>query len=146
VNTAIIADVSPFFGVIAESNYARAANVLGTGRHVDVLSYLIGPTLYPAAHNRVRAYVQILVGGARVSGFISASDGSLDAFVNEFSWAVGGGVEYQLSRSVTIRSGGDYLYTHFFNPGEIIRGQNDLRLTTSVVLSVWQRPKRLEIE
>src|ERR1700687_3746030 len=34
-------------GIRADLGYARAANVHGTGRHSDVLSYLAGPVFYP---------------------------------------------------------------------------------------------------
>ncbi len=143
VDAAVIADLSRFFGVAADSSYVRAANVFGTGYHADVLSYLAGPVLYPVAHSRVRLYVHGLAGGARVTGPIpSSGNPPVTGFVNKFSWAVGGGVEYQISPSVALRSGGDYQHTYFFNSSDVVHGQRDFRVVCSVVFSVWRHPKR----
>jgi opacity protein-like surface antigen len=143
VDAGFIADLSPFFGMKASSSYVRAANVFGTNHHADVFSYLIGPVLYPARHGRVRAYVQGLAGGARVAGAIPSNGASTQTgYVNKFSWAVGGGVEYQISPMVALRTGGDYQHTYFYDPNIQIRGQNDFRAVCSVVFSVWQHPRR----
>jgi hypothetical protein len=143
VDVAVIADLSPFFGVTADSSYVRAPNVFGTNNHADVFSYLVGPVLYPVRHGRVRAYVQGLAGGARVAGAIPSSGASTQTgYVNKFSWAVGGGVEYQISPLVAVRTGGDYQHTFFYDPNIQIRGQNDFRAVCSVVFSVWQHPRR----
>lgn len=143
VDAAVIADLSPFFGVTADSSYVRAANVFGTSHHADVLSYLAGPVLYPVAHGRVRAYVHGLIGGARVTGAIPSSGSSpVTGFVNKFSWAVGGGVEYQISPSVALRSGGDYQHIAFFDSGGAIRGRQDFRFVSSLVFPVWQHTRR----
>jgi opacity protein-like surface antigen len=143
VDVAVIADLSPFFGVTADSSYVRAPNVFGTSHAASVLSYLGGPVLYPVSHGRIRAYIHGLAGGARVAGAIPFS-GSPPAtgFVNKFSWAVGGGVEYQFSPLVALRAGGDYQHTYFYDPNFQIRGQNDFRAVCSVVFSVWQHPRR----
>lgn len=142
VDAKVLADLSPFFGVVADSSYVRAANTFGTHGHADVLSYLAGPVLYPVAHGRVRMYVHGLAGGARVAGPISFSSPLLTGYVNKFSWAVGGGVEYRISPLVALRTGGDYQRTYFYNPTLQIRGQNDFRIVVSVVFSVWQHPRR----
>jgi opacity protein-like surface antigen len=143
VDAAVIADLSRFYGVTADSSYVRAANVFGTSHHADVLSYLVGPVLYPVARRKVRVYVQGLAGGARVTGAIPSSGSPpVTGFVNKFSWAVGGGVEYQISPLVALRSGGDYQHTYFFNPSDVVQGQHDFRAVCGVVLSLWQRPKR----
>jgi opacity protein-like surface antigen len=142
-DAAAIADLSLFFGVTADFSYVRAVNVFGTNHSADVSSYLAGPILYPFARGRMRVYVHGLAGGARVTGATPSSGGPpVTGFVNKFSWAVGGGVEYQISSSVALRSGGDYQHTYFFNPGDAIRGQRDFRAVCSIVFSVWQHPKR----
>jgi opacity protein-like surface antigen len=143
VDVEMIADLSPFFGVMADSSYVRAANVFGTNNHADVLSYLVGPILYPVAHGKARLYVRGLAGGARVAGAIPSSGSPpLTGYVNRFSWAVGGGVEYQISPFVALRTGGDYQHTYFYDPNIQIRGQNDFRAVCSVVFSVSQHPRR----
>jgi opacity protein-like surface antigen len=143
VDAGFIADLSPFFGLTGNSSYVHAADVFGTNNHADIFSYLVGPVLYPVRHGRVRAYVQVLAGGARVAGAIPSSSAStLTGYVNKFSWAVGGGVEYQISPLVALRTGSDYQHTFFYDPNIQIRGQNDFRAVCSLVLSVWQHPRR----
>jgi hypothetical protein len=139
----MIADLSPFFGVMTDSSYVRAANVFGTNNHADVLSYLVGPILYPVAHGKVKLYIRGLAGGARVAGVVPSSGSPpLTGYVNRFSWVVGGGIEYHISPLVALRTGGDYQHTFFYDPNIQIRGQNDFRAVFSVVFSVWQHPRR----
>src|SRR5580704_6848621 len=93
VDVAVIADLSPFFGVTADSSYVRAPNVFGTSHAASVLSYLGGPVLYPVSHGRIRAYIHGLAGGARVAGAIPSSGSSpATGFVNKLSWAVGSNI------------------------------------------------------
>jgi len=61
----------------ADVGYARASNVMGTGRRSDVLSYLVGPVFHPTTRRNFNTYVHALVGGARVSGPILTNDGSI---------------------------------------------------------------------
>jgi hypothetical protein len=75
VDAAVIADLSPYFGVRADSSYVRAANVFGTSHDANVLSCLGGPILYPLSLGRIREYVHGLVGGAKVGGVIPESGG-----------------------------------------------------------------------
>jgi hypothetical protein len=113
VNAAFIAE-SLYFGYTVEYSYVRAVNVFGTNRHADVLSYLGGPILYPVSHGRIRAYVHGLFGGTRVTGTIPTSDGNVTGFVNKFSRAVGGGAEYQISRSFAFQGGAAYQHTYYY--------------------------------
>jgi opacity protein-like surface antigen len=141
-DVAVIADLSPFFGLIADSSYVRTSNAFGTGHDASALSYLGGPVLYPVAHGRIRVYVHGLIGGAKVDGVVPESDGEyLVGYANKLSWAVGGGVEYQFKPSFALRSSGDYQHTYFFNSNGAVRGQNGFRVVCSVVFSVWQYPK-----
>jgi opacity protein-like surface antigen len=143
VDAAVTADLSTRLGVTANPSYVRASNVLDTGQHVDVLSYLVGPVFYPARRGRLATYAHALVGGARVSGVIPFNGtGNETGYVNKWSWAIGGGIEYQVSRSVALRSGGDYQHTYFYNLNSAIRGQNDFRVVSSVVYTLWQHPER----
>jgi opacity protein-like surface antigen len=142
-DVAVIADLSPYFGLIADSSYVRTANAFGTSHDANVLSYLGGPLLYPVAYSKTRVYVHVLVGGAKVDGVIPESGGEyLVGYANKLSWAVGGGVEYQFKPSFALRSSGDYQHTYFFNSDAAVRGQNSFRIVCSVVFSVWQYPTR----
>jgi opacity protein-like surface antigen len=126
-----------------DSSYVRASNVLDTGQHVDVLNYLAGPVFYPTRSTKLTTYVHGLVGGARVTGLISESGSEFQmGYVNKLSWALGGGVEYQVSPSFAIRTGGDYQHTYFYNADVAIRGQNGFRAVCSIVYAFWQHPER----
>lgn len=139
----VTADLSPRFGASVDLSYVRASNVLDTGRHADVLSYLAGPVFYPLRTARLTAYVHGLGGGARVTGVIPQSGGDYETgYANKVSWAVGGGVEYQVSASVSFRGGADYQHTSFFNANSVIRGQNDIRAVCVVEYTLWQHPER----
>jgi opacity protein-like surface antigen len=143
VETTLTADFLHRLGATADFSYVRASDVLGTGHHADVLSYLAGPVFYPTQHGRLTTYVHGLIGAARVTGVSPYSGtGYATGYVNKFSWALGGGVEFQVSRSVAFRGGGDYLRTEFFALGSTIRRQNNFRTACSIVYVLWQHPER----
>jgi hypothetical protein len=123
--------------------YARAANVLGTGRHSDVLSYLAGPVFHPTIHRHVDTYIHALVGGARVSGPVPLNGGGilLGGWATGFAWAVGGGMECWVSDSMAIRTGAEYMRTSYFGPSLAIRGQNNIRTTATVVYFFGRRSR-----
>jgi opacity protein-like surface antigen len=133
-DVATTVDFSRHLGVRAELGYARASNVLGSGKHADVLSYLAGPVLYPTRRRHFVTYAHALIGGARVTSAIPAPGGGFfSGFANKFSWALGGGAESRISSSMALRVGVDYLHTAYFDSSGIIRGQANLRIVGSVV-------------
>jgi hypothetical protein len=143
VDTTLTADFSHHLGVTADFTYAKASDVLSTGHHADVLSYLAGPVFYPTQHRKMTTYVRGLIGASRVTGVVPYNGDYYETgYVNKLAWALGGGVEYQVSRSVAFRSGGDYFHTEFFALGGAIRGQNNIRAVCSVVYVLWQHPER----
>jgi opacity protein-like surface antigen len=131
-------------GIKADVGYAQAGNVLGTGRHSTVLSYLAGPVFHPTVHRSFDTYVQALVGGAKVSGPILTNGGLilLGGWTTGYAWAVGGGVEYWVTDSVAIRTGTDYMRTSFYDSSLAVRGQNNLKTTASVVYYLGKRERR----
>jgi opacity protein-like surface antigen len=122
-------------GITADVGYARASNVLGTGRQSSVFTYLAGPVFHHTVHHSFDSYVHVLVGGARVSGPILTNGGTilLGGWTTGYAWAVGGGVEYWATNSMAIRTGADYLRTSFYDSSLAVRGQGNLRTTASVV-------------
>jgi hypothetical protein len=131
-------------GIMADVGYARAANVLGTGRHSDVLSYLAGPVFHPTTRRDFDSYVHVLVGGARVSGPVLTNGGIilLGGWTMGYAWAVGGGVEYWLTDSMAIRTGADYLRTSYYDSSLAVRGQGNLRTTATVVYYFGKRSRK----
>jgi hypothetical protein len=127
----------------ADVGYARAANVHGTGRHSDVLSYLVGPVYHPKPNRHFDPYLQVLVGAARVTGPAPLKGGGflLGGWMTYYAWAMGGGVDYWISSSLAIRTGADYMRTAYFDPALAIRGRNNLR-TTATIVYYFGRPNR----
>lgn len=120
-------------GLRLDVGYARGSNVLGSGRHADVLSYLGGPVAYPFHHKKWTAYGEALVGAARVTGPIPGPSGFLGAYVNKLAWVLGGGLEYDLSSSWALRAGPDYLHTLYYTTPTRISGRNNVRVVAEIV-------------
>jgi opacity protein-like surface antigen len=131
-------------GIKADVGYARASNILGTGRHSDVLSYLAGPVFHPTTNRNFDSYVHALVGGAKVSGPVMTNSGLilLGGWTTGYAWAVGGGVEYWLTDSMAIRTGTDYLRTSYYDSSLVVRGQSNLRATATVVYYFGKRSRK----
>jgi opacity protein-like surface antigen len=130
-------------GITTDVGYARASNVLGTGRHSAVLTYLAGPVFHHTVHHSFDSYVHVLVGGAKVSGPILTNGGTilLGGWTTGYAWAVGGGVEYWATDSMAIRTGADYLRTSFYDSSLAVRGQSNIR-TTATVVYYFGKPSR----
>lgn len=134
LGASVTADFRSRFGAKVDLNYVRAANVFGTGHHSDVLSYMLGPLFYPVSNDRWAVYIQALVGGSNVSGVVPNGAGGFDtAYTDGLSWAIGGGIERSISSSLAVRTETDYMHTSFIDSSAVIRGQNDLRITGSLV-------------
>src|SRR6516162_8961212 len=127
-------DVSRHFGVRLDLGYVRASDVLSSGHHSDILSYLGGPVYYPFTTSRMDTYVHFLAGGARVTGVVPSNQGQLiTGYANEFAWAGGGGFQIDISSATAVRVGGDYLHTSYFDPSGALHGQGNLRAVVSFV-------------
>jgi len=134
MNASVSTDSGKRFGAKLDLGYERAPNVYTNGRPMSVLSYLVGPVLYPSNGNFLSTYAHLLVGGARVAGPFPNGNGGLNiGYVHRPAWAFGGGVEYRLSPAFGFRVGVDYLHTHFYNSSGAVRGQNDIRIVNSFV-------------
>ena len=124
----------------ADATYARTGNVFDTGHSANVLSFLAGPVFYPPVFRRAGIFVHALVGASRVESAAPVSGAYyLQGWVARPSYAVGGGVEHALLASLAVRLQGDYQHTTFGDSAGAIQGQNDLRLTTSMVYRLGNR-------
>jgi opacity protein-like surface antigen len=134
VDASVNADFSRRFGVKLDLGYVRGFDVLNTGRHADMLSYMAGPVFYPIRKKKFSVYTEFLLGGARETGVNFTSSGLLvRGFANQFAWAGGGGVQYRLTPSFSVRGGVDYMNTAFFGPNVAVQRQNNLRSVISLV-------------
>jgi opacity protein-like surface antigen len=82
---------------------------------------------------RLDFHARSLVGGAKITGVFPGSTAVSSGFVNKLAWAFGGGIEYSLSVPFSVRTDVDYIHTAFFNPVGFVKGQNNVRVTTSLV-------------
>src|SRR5579864_699687 len=122
------------WGVTVDSIYARTGNVLGTGHSANVLSFLAGPVFYPALFRKSEIFVQALAGASRVESAVPVNGPYyLNGWVARPSYAVGGGLEHSLVGPIGVRFQGDYQRTTFGGSASAIRGQNNVRLTASLV-------------
>lgn len=130
------------FGVKVDLDYVRAANVLGSGRHSDVFTYMLGPMYYPVSNDLLTLYVHGLVGYSRIDGVVPNGAGGFNvAFTTAPSWAIGGGIERSITSSLAIRSETDCLHTSYTDSTAAFRGQSDLRITSSLVYRWGKRPE-----
>lgn len=125
--------ITPRLGIKADVGYLRAANVLGTGRHADVLDYLVGPVFYPKRDRHLVTFAHGLFGGARVTGIAPIGGVLRQGYVYDFSWAFGGGYEYWFTDSMAMRASVDALHTSYFNASGAIQGRYDIRPVVGVV-------------
>jgi opacity protein-like surface antigen len=73
-------------------------------------NFLVGPRVsVPVGNGAFRPYVEVLVGGAHVNAGVYAGTD------NSFAAAVGGGVDFKITRRVGWRFEGDYIRTQFFS-------------------------------
>ena len=127
-------DFNARWGMMVDSSYVRAGNVLGTGHTGNVLSLLIGPVFYPVDSENTRIFVHTLAGVSLVNSAIPVTRTyHLDGTVNRFSYALGEGVERTLAGPLAIRVGADYLRTTFVNSTAAMQIQNNIRIVTGMV-------------
>lgn len=132
VDSGLTVGVSPHLGVRLDFGYARASDVLGTGHHSDILSYMAGPVFYPVRTRMGAVYGELLLGGARMTGVTPYTGGGyVRGFANEFAWAGGGGAEFRVGRSLSMRVGADYFRTSYFNSTAGLSGRGNMRAVVS---------------
>jgi hypothetical protein len=122
------------WAVTVDSTYARTGDILGTGHSASVMDFLAGPVFYPLVFRNSDIFVEGLGGASRVNSAVLVSESSyLAGWVTRPSFAIGGGVERALFGSVAVRVQGDYQRTTYGYAPNAIQGQNNVRLTTSIV-------------
>lgn len=140
MDSSLSLDTGRHYGVKLDFGYQRAPNLNNTGQSMSLLDYLVGVVLYPTNGNQLSTYAHALIGGARVAGpFPNGAGGLNTGSVNSPAWALGGGAEYHLSQAFGFRVGVDYLHTHFYNSAGAVRGQNGVRIVSSLVYYLGSR-------
>lgn len=136
VQATLSSDLQQHFGIKLDAGYSRSFDAFQTGHSADLLTYMAGPVFYPVRRPKIHVYTELLIGAARQTGVNFESNGQLVmGYANEFAWAGGGGVQYRINPSFSVRLGADYLRTAFFNSNVTVQGQTNLRSSISVVYS-----------
>lgn len=126
---------------------AGVADITGTYKNstgpnglgdVSIVSYLFGPRVYPIGHHKLTPYVHALFGTAyykeTTAGFGSISE-------SDFSWEVGGGIDYKLNQHFAIRLGQfDWQQTRFLGGGsQGVDNQNNFKYSVGAVVRFGRR-------
>jgi opacity protein-like surface antigen len=121
--------------------------VNGANANSHIYSYLFGPRIYPIGHRRLTPYVHGLFGVATYDLSIPAV-GGVPAFgesENDFSFAVGGGVDWSVGKHFAVRLGQfDYQQTRFLHNQSTIAGfsannQNNFKYSAGLVVRFGER-------
>ncbi|MBI2816177.1 MAG: outer membrane beta-barrel protein [Acidobacteria bacterium] len=86
-------------------------------------NFLIGPRIaFPGAvrnNNRITPFAEALFGGSHLrSEFSQAIAGAVNSTDNAFTWALGGGADYDFGNGWGVRINLDLLRTHFADTGQ----------------------------
>ncbi len=128
VDSGLTVGVSRHLGVRLDLGYARTQNLGGSGHPSDVISYMGGPVIYPVRTRRASPYMELLLGGARVTGATPDGNGGyIRGYANEFAWAGGGGLELHTSSEFAVRIGADYFHSSYWGPNYVLAGQGNIR-------------------
>lgn len=136
-------DFSSRWGATFDSSYVRAGRDPGSGHSSYVLSFLAGPVFVPAQTEKTRLLVRVLGGIGLVDGSTPVGQLYFRGWESHFSWAVGTGIERNVSGPFAVRVFADYLRTQFIGNSGTLEPQNNIRFTGSLV---WRfggrRPNR----
>lgn len=138
-------NLNPSWGVTLDSSYVRAGRDIKSGHSSSVLSAFAGPVFTAARKRNFRFLVRPLVGMTLVDGSVPVNDVFFRGWESRFSWAIGGGVEYDLSPSYAVRFNADYLRAHFVSSNAAVEPQNGIRFSTNFVFRLSPRSRNAHI-
>ncbi len=126
--------LTPRWAGTLDLTFAHAGRVPGTGYGENMFSGMIGPVFYIMDHEKTSVFVRGLAGMAWVHSAVPISPISyFKGYETRPSFALGGGVERALEGPFAVRLTGDYQRTTFVGPTLSLQGQNNLRVTASLV-------------
>ena len=129
----------PQFAAVIEVGAVHASKIDSTGLDLTLTSYLAGPRFYyRRPMTRFVPYGQVLLGAVRATGGLAPvnADGAPSATV--FGSTLGVGVEFNVSRSITLRVAQiDYFVTTFEN--KVNNHQNNVRISAGAAYHFGKR-------
>jgi opacity protein-like surface antigen len=133
-------DLQQHFAIKLDLGYSRTFDAFHTGHSADLMTYMAGPVFYAVRRRKVYVYGELLLGAARQTGVNFEDNGQMVlGYANEFAWAGGGGVQYEMVPSFSVRVGADYLRTSFFNSNVVLQGQSNLRSSVFLIYTFGAR-------
>ena len=126
-------DFSPRWGANLDSSYVRAGRDPRSGHGSYVLNFLAGPVFVPAQNENTRVLVRALAGVGLVDGSVPVGQLFYRGWLTRFTWAVGTGIERNISGPFAVRVNVDYLRAKFVNSSLTVQPQNNIRVTGSLV-------------
>jgi len=131
-SASIAYNANHWLSAVADFGGYHSNNILGTGVDGTLSTYLFGPRISYHRDSSVTPFGQVLFGVAHIGGGDGLAFSDSD---NSFAMTVGGGLDVKVSRHFSIRPAQvDYLLTRFDELGTGARSQNNLRVSTGVVL------------
>jgi peptidoglycan-associated lipoprotein len=131
--------LGPQFAAVIEVGAVHASKIGTSGLDLTLTSYLAGPRFYyrrPGA--RFVPYGQVLLGAVRATGGLAPANSGGAPSSTVFSATLGGGVEFNISRTITVRVAQvDYWVTTFDN--KVDGHQNNIRITTGAAYHFGKR-------
>jgi peptidoglycan-associated lipoprotein len=124
----------PHVALVGEFAMINNNNVENTGHILTIATVLFGARVpYPVKHTRYTPFAQALIGVGHDYGVIAQVNASGPSSYNAFAAALGGGLDIQLSRRISLRAAEvDYLVTTF--PNRAGNHQNNTRVSSGVAV------------
>jgi opacity protein-like surface antigen len=127
-----------WFGLVFDLGAYHQGSVAGNGRTLTVMTYLFGPRVSWRKNEKVTPFGQLLLGGGHAGGTLYTSETSPLGAQNSFAMTLGGGVDWKLHPSISVRLfQAEYLRTQFANGSN--NQQNNFRLSAGVVFHFGKR-------
>jgi opacity protein-like surface antigen len=126
-------DFTPRWGASLDSSYVRAGRDPRSGHSSYLLNVLAGPVFVPAQNENTRVFVRALAGVGLVDGSVPVEQLYYRGWLTRFTWAVGTGIEHNISGPLAVRVNVDYLRTKFASSNLAVQPQNNIRVTGSLV-------------
>lgn len=139
-------NLNPSWGATLDASYVLSGRDPASGHSSSVLSAFLGPVFTVAQKHNLRFLIRPLVGMTLVDGSVPVNDVYFRGWESRFSWAIGGGVEYNLSPSYAVRFNADYLRAHFMSSNATVGPQNGIRFSTDFVFRLSPRQRKTHIE
>jgi opacity protein-like surface antigen len=122
------------FGITAAGHHN--SNIVGIQTYGTQTTYLFGPRIAPVQWRRITPFAQALFGLAH------ATRGLYDTSASQksFAWTAGGGVDYRVNGSLSLRPFQlEFLQSKFSELGNGPQYQNDVRASAGLISSLLER-------